>query len=43
MLADAFELNGAEAIFHRPHPRKEAGQATVEGVREFLEQAGIHP
>lgn len=39
----AFALNGVVAVFHRPHPRKEAGKATVEGVRAFLETAGIHP
>ena len=34
-------LNGVRIVFHRPHPRKEAGRATVKDVREFLMRAGI--
>jgi hypothetical protein len=34
-------LNGVRAVFHRPHPRKEANKPTVRSVRRFLEQAGI--
>lgn len=36
-------LNGVRAIFHRPHPRKEANKFTVERVREFLFRAGVTP
>jgi HicA toxin of bacterial toxin-antitoxin, len=36
-------LGGVKAVFHRPHPRKEASKGSVESVREFLENAGIEP
>jgi hypothetical protein len=36
-----FELNGAVASFHRPHPQKEAKPYQVKDAREFLTQAGI--
>ena len=36
-------LNGIRAVFHRPHPQKEAGKAQVEAVRRFLVNAGIMP
>lgn len=36
-------LNSVRAVFHRPHPRKEANKATVRSVRRFLEQAGVKP
>ena len=38
-----FELNGVVAIFHRPHPEKEAKPYQVRDARRFLEQAGIKP
>lgn len=38
-----FELNGVVAIFHRPHPQKEAKPYQVRDARLFLEQAGIKP
>ena len=38
-----FCLNGIRAVFHRPHPGKEAGKRTVESAREFLFNAGIMP
>lgn len=38
-----FELNGAVATFHRPHPQKEAKPYQVRDAREFLIQAGIRP
>jgi len=38
-----FELKGVVAIFHRPHPSKEAKPYQVRDARAFLEQAGIHP
>jgi hypothetical protein len=36
-----FELGGAIATFHRPHPAKEAKPYQVRDARRFLEQAGI--
>jgi len=36
-------LNDARAVFHRPHPRKEADKGTVKSVRRFLQEAGITP
>ena len=36
-------LQGVRAVFHRPHPRKEAGKATIKSVRRFLVEAGIAP
>ena len=37
------ELNGVLAVFHRPHPRKDADKGTVASMRRFLMQAGITP
>ncbi|HHP7232242.1 MAG TPA: type II toxin-antitoxin system HicA family toxin [Xenococcaceae cyanobacterium] len=34
-------LNGVKAVFHEPHPEKEANKGTVKAVKEFLENAGI--
>ncbi|HFE65671.1 MAG TPA: type II toxin-antitoxin system HicA family toxin [Chloroflexi bacterium] len=36
-------LHGVKAIFHRPHPRKEANKGMVKSVRRFLSEAGIKP
>jgi hypothetical protein len=36
-------LRGVRAVFHRPHPEKEAGKGTVESVRLFLSNAGVLP
>jgi len=36
-------LNGVRAVFHRPHPRKEAGRGTVRSMRRFLNEAGLRP
>jgi hypothetical protein len=36
-------LNGVRAVFHRPHPEKEAGKMLVRSVRDFLENAGVRP
>lgn len=36
-------LNGARAVFHRPHPRKETDKGAVRSVRRFLVEAGIGP
>lgn len=34
-------LNGRAAVFHRPHPEKEASRPMVRSVRRFLENAGV--
>ena len=34
-------LNGVRAVFHRPHPRKEADKGAVVSIRRFLKEAGI--
>ena len=36
-------LNDVRAVFHRPHPQKEADKGTVKSVRRFLQEAGITP
>jgi predicted HicB family RNase H-like nuclease len=36
-------LGGRKAVFHRPHPEKEAGKGTVRGVQDFLSGAGFRP
>ena len=33
-------LHGVRAVFHRPHPAKEASKAMVRSVRRFLSEAG---
>jgi hypothetical protein len=33
-------LNGVDAIFHRPHPRKETDKGALKSVRRFLREAG---
>jgi hypothetical protein len=34
-------LGGVRAVFHRPHPEKEAGKGAIKSVRAFLEGAGV--
>lgn len=34
-------LNGARAVFHRPHPRPETDKGSVRSMRKFLLLAGI--
>jgi len=34
-------LNGVRAVFHRPHPAKEADKGAVRSVRKFLQEAGV--
>jgi len=34
-------LNGEEAVFHRPHPKKEIDKGALVSVRRFLENAGV--
>lgn len=36
-------LGDRKAVFHRPHPRKEAGKGLVGAVRNFLNDAGFRP
>jgi hypothetical protein len=36
-------LHGIRAVFHRPHPRKEASKGTVRSIRRLLNEAGISP
>ncbi len=36
-------LNGVDAIFHRPHPRKETDKGALKSVRRFLYEAGVTP
>lgn len=36
-------LNGIVAVFHRPHPEKEASKGRIKAVRDFLDNAGVQP
>jgi len=36
-------LRGVRALFHRPHPRKEADKGAVRSMRRFLSEAGVTP
>ena len=38
-----FKLKDEDALFHRPHPQKEAKRYHIRKAREFLEQVGITP
>lgn len=38
-----FKLKSKEAMFHRPHPQKEAKRYQVRKAREFLKEARITP
>ena len=38
-----FEKDGLLALFHRPHPEKEAKRYQVRDARRFLEMLGILP
>lgn len=35
------KLNGERAVFHRPHPQKEADKGTIVSIRRFLKNAGV--
>ena len=39
----AARLKGVIAVFHRPHPRPECKKGVVDGVRQFLVNAGVKP
>jgi hypothetical protein len=34
-------LNGVRAVFHRPHPQKEADKGAIKSMRRFMTEAGI--
>lgn len=36
-------LHGVRAVFHRPHPQKEAKRYLVRAARDYLIQAGVKP
>jgi hypothetical protein len=36
-------FNGVRAVFHRPHPHKEADKGAVRSMRRFLTEAGVTP
>jgi HicA toxin of bacterial toxin-antitoxin, len=36
-------LNGVRAVFHRPHPQKEANKSALRSLRRFLAEAGVTP
>ncbi|MEI8295846.1 MAG: type II toxin-antitoxin system HicA family toxin [Alphaproteobacteria bacterium] len=36
-------LNGIDAVFHRPHPRKETDKGAINSMRRFLKEAGVGP
>ena len=38
-----FEKNGLVAMFHRPHPEKEAKRYQVRDAREYLSKLGVKP
>ena len=38
-----FEKNGLIAMFHRPHPEKEAKRYQVRDAREYLVKLGVKP
>ncbi len=37
------KLNNIRAVFHRPHPQKEADKGSVASMCKFLENAGVKP
>ena len=36
-------FGGVRAVFHRPHPQKEADRGALKSVRRFLSKAGFAP
>lgn len=36
-------LNGVDAVFHRPHPRKETDKGAISSMRRFLKESGVEP
>jgi hypothetical protein len=41
--AVAVKLNDCVAVFHRPHPQKEAKRHAIRSLRDFLTAAGVVP
>lgn len=41
--AVAIEIGNYAAVFHRPHPQKEAKRYAVRALRDFLITAGVTP
>ncbi|HOO71604.1 MAG TPA: type II toxin-antitoxin system HicA family toxin [Spirochaetota bacterium] len=37
------QLNEVRAVFHRPHPEKEADKGSVSSMCRFLNNAGVKP
>ena len=37
------ELNCEDAVFHRPHKRKEADKGAIASMKRFLKNAGVKP
>ena len=37
------ELNGVDAVFHRPHPQKETDKGALKSLRRFLDETGVDP
>ena len=37
------KLNGARAVFHRPHPQPDTDKGALKAVRRFLKDAGVEP
>lgn len=37
------KLGNQRAVFHSPHPQKEAVKGAVDDIRAFLQRAGIKP
>lgn len=37
----ALKINGAHAVFHRPHSKRDTDKNTVRDLRDFLERAGL--
>lgn len=36
-------LNGARAVFHKPHQKKETDKGALVSIRRFLKNAGVKP
>ncbi len=36
-------LGDVDAVFHRPHPRKETDKGALRSMRRFLTEAGLEP
>ncbi len=36
-------LKGVRAVFHRPHPHKEADRGSVKSMKRFLMEVGVRP